>query len=57
MQTKQEYTKAVAAKLVEALKRDAKASKNHFAESIPDKQRRRKLEDQLRQVLEGNNDS
>jgi len=46
-------TKAVAAKLVEALKRDARNSKRQFSESVPDKQRKRKLIDELKQVLEG----
>lgn len=51
--TKAEYTKAIAAKIVIALERDKRNSAKHFAESIPDKQRKRKLLDELRQVLEG----
>lgn len=46
-------TKAVAARIVEALKRDARNSKRQFSESVPDKQRKRKLIEELRQVLEG----
>lgn len=43
-------TKAVAAKILEALKRD---SRKQFAESISDKQRKRKLLAELEQVLRG----
>ncbi len=50
--TQQRDTKAVAAKILEALKRD-KRSKNQFSESIADQKRRRKLEEKLRQILGG----
>ena len=51
MQTKAEYTKAVAAKIAAALDGDKRNAAKHMAESIPDKQRMRKLEEQLKQVL------
>lgn len=46
-------TKAVAAKIVAALEGDKRNAAKHFAESIPDKQRKAKLLRELTRVLEG----
>lgn len=46
-------TKAVAAKIVAALEGDKRNAAKHFAESISDKQRKRKLLAELEQVLRG----
>lgn len=53
MQTKEEYTKAVAAKIAAALDGDKRNAAKHMAESIPDKQRKAKLLAELKQVLRG----
>jgi hypothetical protein len=46
-------TKAVAARIVAALENDKREARRHFSERVEDKQRRRKLLAELKQVLEG----
>lgn len=46
-------TKAVAAKIKAILDGDRREAAKHFSESIADKQRKRKLLEELKQVLGG----
>lgn len=46
-------TKAVAAKLIAALNNDKREAARHFSERVEDKQRKRKLLEELKQVLGG----